>query len=61
MKKIHQTEIKLPEGKSLKMTDENFLKLLTENKALRKKNIDLNKLVRNITTELDNLRAGVKS
>lgn len=60
MKKVVTTEVTLPEGKSVKITDENFLALLTENKGLREKNSQLNKLVVNLTHQLNNCKAGVR-
>lgn len=60
MKKLVTTEIALPEAKAVKITDENFLALLTENKGLREKNSQLNKLVGNLTHQLNNCRTGVK-
>lgn len=51
----------LPEGKAIRITDENFLLLITDNKALRAKNSQLNKLVMSLTDQLNNCRSGVKS
>ena len=59
MKKTGTMDLELPEGKSVKITDENFLVLLTENKALREKNSELNKLIVSLTNQLSNCRAGV--
>lgn len=62
MEKMKKTKIlSVPEGKSIKITDKNFLLLLTENKGLRDKNSDLNKLVVSLTHQLNNCKAGVKS
>lgn len=51
-RKLVESVIILPDkGNTVRMTDENFLALLTENKMLRNKNSELNKLVKKLLDE----------
>lgn len=50
--KLVEAVIVLPQkGNTVKITDENFLALLTENKMLRLKNSELNNLILKLTNE----------
>lgn len=50
--KLVEAVIVLPQkGNTVKITEENFLALLTENKMLRLKNSELNKLILKLTNE----------
>lgn len=50
--KLVETAIVIPDkGNTVKMSDENFLALLTENKMLRDKNSELNKLIKKLLDE----------
>ncbi len=51
-RKLVESVIVLPQkDKTVRMTDENFLALLTENKMLREKNSELNKLIKKLLDE----------
>lgn len=51
-RKLVESAIVLPQkGNTVKMTDENFLALLTDNQVLRQKNSDLNKLIKKMIDE----------